>query len=246
MLDSDKNSLSFGRYLQAIRLENKQSLEEVAEKTRVGLGNLLLIEQEDHDRLPAEVFVKGFIRAYAGAIDADGDEAIRRYESRLDVVQKIAGSEAASARGPIKLFWQLLIAVGLFGCIVVASIYGISYFQNRVPGEPPAAQAVTVEQAQNPAAPAQSKRETLQQPEVNEPQKLKLHVDAREETWLKVIIDEGDPREFKLTPGETLAFEAASGYNILIGNAGGIDLTLNGKTIPVPGKSGQVVTLQLP
>ena len=246
MLDSDKNLLSFGHYLQAIRLENRQSLEEVAAKTRIGLGSLLLIEQEDHDQLPAEVFVKGFIRAYAGAIGADGDEAIRRYESRLDVVQKIADSEAASAKGTSRLIWQLLIAVGLFGCIIVASIYGISYFQFQAPGEQPATQPLSMAKEQNSVAQNQVQSEKSLQPEDVEPQKLRLHVDTREETWLKVIIDEGDPKEFKLVPGENLQFEAASGYNILIGNAGGVDLTLNGKPIPVPGKSGQVVTIQLP
>jgi hypothetical protein len=190
--------------------------------------------------------VKGFIRAYANAIGADADEAIRRYESRLDVVQKIAGSEAATARGTSKRVRQLLIAIGLFGCIMVASIYGISYFQGQTPDEPPAVEPVSIEKEQNPAAQTQVQSETIQKPEDVELQKLRLHVDTHEETWLKVIIDEGDPKEFKLVPGESLEFEAASGYNILIGNAGGVDLTLNGKPIPVPGKSGQVVTLQLP
>ena len=90
IMNEDKESLSFGRYLQAIRLEKKISLEQVAAQTRVGLELLLLVEQEDYDQLPAEVYVKGFLRSYAAAIGADGDEAIRRYESRLDVIQKNA------------------------------------------------------------------------------------------------------------------------------------------------------------
>ncbi len=59
-MKTDKETISFGRYLQAIRLEKKISLEQVAEQTRVGLRNLLLVEQEDHEQLPAEVYVKGF------------------------------------------------------------------------------------------------------------------------------------------------------------------------------------------
>ena len=51
-MNSDKESLSFGRYLQAIRLEKKISLEKVSAQTRIGLGNLLLIEQEDYEGLP--------------------------------------------------------------------------------------------------------------------------------------------------------------------------------------------------
>ena len=108
-MNTDKETLSFGHYLQAIRLEKKISLEEVAEQTRVGLGDLLLVEQEDHDQLPAEVYVKGFLRSYAAAIGADGDEAIRRYESRLDVVQKIAKSEASAGKSETRMWRKLII-----------------------------------------------------------------------------------------------------------------------------------------
>ena len=43
----EQDSSSFGRYLQAIRLEKKISLEKVSAQTRIGLANLLMIEQED-------------------------------------------------------------------------------------------------------------------------------------------------------------------------------------------------------
>ena len=107
-MKNNEESLSFGRYLQSIRLEKKISLEEVAAQTRIGLGNLMLVEREDHEQLPAEVFVKGFLRSYAAAIGADGDEAVRRYESRLNVVQKIAESEA-SVEKPVKQVWRYLL-----------------------------------------------------------------------------------------------------------------------------------------
>ena len=55
----NKNSLSFGRYLKAIRIEKGISLDEVSEETRIRIDTLRLIEKEDHDRLPSEVFVTG-------------------------------------------------------------------------------------------------------------------------------------------------------------------------------------------
>ena len=112
-MNNDKQSLSFGRYLQSIRLEKKISLEQVAAQTRVGLGILLLIEQEDHEKLPAEVYVKGFMRSYAAAIGADGDEAVRRYESRLNVVQKIVESEPSVGKPVTRLRRKLIIVLGL-------------------------------------------------------------------------------------------------------------------------------------
>jgi cytoskeletal protein RodZ len=72
----EKVTLSFGRYLQAIRLEKAISLEVVSKETRIRKDMLALIEEENHNKLPNEVFVKGFIRAYAEAIGADGSEAV--------------------------------------------------------------------------------------------------------------------------------------------------------------------------
>ncbi|NNK84858.1 MAG: helix-turn-helix domain-containing protein, partial [Desulfobacterales bacterium] len=69
-MTTEKKSLSFGRYLQDIRLSKGISLETVAEETRIRIDNLLLIEGENHDKLPDEVFVKGFVRAFAKAIGA--------------------------------------------------------------------------------------------------------------------------------------------------------------------------------
>ena len=91
--ETEKTSLSFGRYLQSIRIEKGISLEDVSKETRIRREALLYIEAEDHEKLPDIVFVKGFLRAYAKAIGADGDEAVRRYISRLEVMQRITTSD---------------------------------------------------------------------------------------------------------------------------------------------------------
>jgi cytoskeleton protein RodZ len=76
--------------------------------------------------------------------------------------------------------------------------------------------------------------------------KLVLTVTALELSWLRVTSDQGPPREMTLQPGHTATVEARSHFRLLIGNAGGILLALNDQPVSVPGRSGQVVTLQLP
>jgi hypothetical protein len=71
-------------------------------------------------------------------------------------------------------------------------------------------------------------------------------VSATENTWLKVVTDQGIPAEYNLKAGEHLKLEARSTFNLLIGNAGGVKLNLNNKPVNVPGKRGEVVNLQLP
>ncbi len=47
------------------------------------MQTLNYIENEELYNLPEEVFVKGFLRAYAKVVGADGDEAVKLYLSSL-------------------------------------------------------------------------------------------------------------------------------------------------------------------
>jgi cytoskeletal protein RodZ len=246
-MESDKEPLSFGRYLQATRLEKKISLEQVSQQTRIGRGNLLLIEQEDHERLPAAVYVKGFLRAYAKAVGADDDEVIRRYASRLDVVQKISGSESSSKKIARGTWWKLLFSLVLLICIIGLSIFAVVFFRQAPDADKPLEQKAAVEKEQ--AVETQTEQqghETESKPAKAVPEKFVLHVTAVEDTWLKVIMDEKGSREYSLKSGGQIKLEAATGFNLLIGNAGGIKITLNDKPVSIPGKSGDVVTIELP
>jgi len=71
-------------------------------------------------------------------------------------------------------------------------------------------------------------------------------VTAMEDTWLKAIVDEKGSTEYNLKSGDQIEIEAVSGFNLLIGNAGGIKITLNDKPVSVSVKSGEVVTIELP
>ena len=245
-MNTNHDSLSFGRYLQAIRLEKKISLEKISAQTRIGLANLLLIEQEDIEQLPAEVFVKGFLRSFAAAIGADGDEAVSRYESRLNIVQKIAVSEDFIGKPPPRMWLKLLISLILLGFIVASSIFGISFFRHQPDTDPHQEQAVSADKSQ--AADTQKHQvvgsDTKSASVVSE--KLLLNVTALEDTWLKVIIDEKDSSEYTLTSGDKLELEATTGFNLLIGNSGGVKITFNDKPVSLAGKSGEVVTINLP
>lgn len=80
---------------------------------------------------------------------------------------------------------------------------------------------------------------------INQQEQLALIVHATEETWIRMQIDDKEPFEALLRPGEEVSYKAAV-FNVDIGNAGGVRLQFDGKTIENLGKSGQVVHLRLP
>lgn len=75
---------------------------------------------------------------------------------------------------------------------------------------------------------------------------LTLKANIREETWVKLFIDDNEPKEYIFRPGRQYKWKAEKGFELLIGNAGGIDLELNGETVENPGTEGQVVRLSIP
>ncbi len=72
---------SVGRYLRRHRVEKRMSLEEVARATRVPIISLERIELDRFDELPGEVFVRGFLTAYARAVGLEPEDVLARYTS---------------------------------------------------------------------------------------------------------------------------------------------------------------------
>lgn len=73
-----------------------------------------------------------------------------------------------------------------------------------------------------------------------------LSIHAVKNTWLKVIADDQEVVKYRLKMGDRLDLTAVSRFNILIGNAEGVQLTLNDRPFPVSGKSGQIVNIEIP
>jgi hypothetical protein len=73
---------------------------------------------------------------------------------------------------------------------------------------------------------------------------LKAYV--REGTWLRIFVDDQDPKEYIFRPGSQPEWRAKAGFELLVGNAGGIELEFEGKKIENLGALGQVVRLRLP
>lgn len=79
LLDPDH----FGCFLRRAREERNLTLREVAEATKVPHASLERLESADLAGLPAEVFVRGFIRSYARAVGVPDTEPLSRFDRAL-------------------------------------------------------------------------------------------------------------------------------------------------------------------
>ena len=79
-----------GRVLKATREMHGLTLDDVARETKIRRWYFECIEEESYPDLPAPVYLKGFLRQFAGILRLDGDKVVQDYLARMapPVVQK--------------------------------------------------------------------------------------------------------------------------------------------------------------
>ena len=91
-IDSDAPQIEsggdIGSALKAIREQQKLTLEQLADMTRVRRAYLADIEAMRLDRLPSRPFTIGYIRAYAEALGLDGERAVERFKAEEPILDE--------------------------------------------------------------------------------------------------------------------------------------------------------------
>jgi cytoskeletal protein RodZ len=273
MTPAETPATSLGGYLRALREAKGGSLEDMARSTRVGVRHLEALEEERLADLPSPVFVRGFIRAYCGFLREAPEEALRHYEA---LAGERAAAQAANAPPRPRTTWansSVLVGVALLVILGIALIVinltvrrtgGTSVAAPKTdvsatepsptPAPPPAVQVAPPGEASRPApappasAPAATPAPTPA-PAVAKsgPGPQRLLIKAVEPTWIRVQPDEGRATEELLPAGASREWSAERRFLVTIGNAGGVEVAVNGKVLPPLGPKGTVIQrLELP
>jgi cytoskeletal protein RodZ len=240
----DPGIASLGSYLRKLRLARNGSLEDMARSTRITERHLKALESDDRSELPAPVFVKGFIRAYCDFLGESADEALGLYRELLGT-QPISEARPVSARGSASWMGHPIVVSGVlllvFGVGLLALNRGVRGGSERA--LEPAATAQHAEPAAPPSPPAEMA--SVSEPDSSAAQRLV--VKAVEATWIRVQTDDGRVAEELLLPGTTREWTSDKHFLLTVGNAGGVELELNGRPLPSLGARGAVIhRLSLP
>ncbi len=73
---------SIGQVLKHEREERRLSIEEVSSTTRIPRKALESLEEDRFEDLPSGVFVRGFIKAYASAVDIDAERVLAQFDEQ--------------------------------------------------------------------------------------------------------------------------------------------------------------------
>ncbi|MBI4618720.1 MAG: helix-turn-helix domain-containing protein [Desulfobacterales bacterium] len=119
---------SFGEYLRKERESRSVSLEEISAATRIRKVFLEAIEGDDTDKLPAEVFLKGFLKAYASYVGLDKDEVVLQYKRYLDGLKNV---EEITPPPKKPLFSRRLLIAFPLAIILIVFLFFYFYLGKR-------------------------------------------------------------------------------------------------------------------
>lgn len=93
---------TIGTYLKKQREMRGIPLEAIASATKINLRCLQALESDDLEKLPGEVFAKGFVRAYAKVTGLNADEAALQYEEYARSLQGLPNQKEESKKPPFE------------------------------------------------------------------------------------------------------------------------------------------------
>jgi len=219
------------------------SLEEASSRTQIKQEFLKMLEEEDYALLPDPIYLSGFLRRYASFLDLDGEAILACFQQELSkpLDSRFQPAERESP-WPMKrwrrpLLWALFLAAGV--TLLLIWICWISQQGGRavLPSLSPAPPASQPQVKRGPPGPSLSTRPDSVPKEGGHV----LSLFARQRTWLAIQADEGRPREMMLQEGERITLSARQRFRMTLGNAGGVEMVLDGKPLPPPGLPGEVV-----
>jgi cytoskeletal protein RodZ len=236
-MDSEE---SVGKYLKKERESRNLSLGEVAKNTRITEQILAAIENDRYDLLPSATYIRGFLSAYAKSMGIDPNDVILRYQRCHEIGKSPVLESASGEKTSLKTKYRWVIPVVLGGILLGLILFYFGPPSSTPPIQPPPPKPAAKPEPKEPlpVSPPQSV-------DIVKPREapFSLQLKAVEETWVRIQINGQPEREMILKPGETILHQASDRIQLLIGNAGGLDLTFNGKALEKFGKSGEVVAL---
>lgn len=208
------------------------------------------IEEGNRSMLPHDVYTRGYIRKYssllgiAEVVEAyleKAQETPSESESDTKIIPNIEKKTTSKVRERKSVLSGGNISkTPIIYAAVVLIIAGYFIFDN-VRKDVDATYKLR-DAIENSAVTGASDEGKVHSPILDD---KKLMITCSERTWISIIIDNNEKKEFMLKSQEVVVLNAKEKFDILVGNAGGVKIFFNGKDIGFSGESGQVKRVTL-
>jgi len=238
--------MSLGSMISKARVDARLSIEDLSASTNIRISLIREMEANNFSHCGGETYARGHIRNIAQRLGIDPQIFIAAFEeehmlagrSMQDMlVETNAMKQPEESR---KLSWKVLAAISVVS-LGVAGLVQIIVSNTSTPEIPSPISSVTA----SPSTSATPEASPTAEATLSTGTGVEVVITAtRAKSWL--FVSDASGRTLfsgQISRGTTKTFTTDVSLNFKIGNAGGVDLVVNGKKIDSVGADGEVVTL---
>ncbi len=229
------------------------SIDELSAATNIRAPLLRQIESDNFSQCGGETYARGHLRNIATKLNVDPQLFLTAFEDEQMHVDRsmqdllVENSVMREPRENRKVSWKVLVAISI-STLFIAGIGQILISNNSTPDIPIALEETTepstsAEPTTEPTAAVEE--EPTDEPVISTGEGVEVIITAtRARSWLFVSDSSGQTLfSGQISRGTSKTFTASEQLNLKVGNAGGVDLTVNGRNLDPIGVDGQVVSV---
>ena len=238
--------MSLGALITKSRTDARLSIEDLAKATNIPVTLLREMENDNFKKCGGETYARGHLRNIAAKLGIDERIFLDLFETEVTAPAKPIremlneNNVTMSYQEPKRISWKVLAAGSAAVLILFAGVQ--FFFSNVDNGNEPeifiATSATPSQEAVESVAPS-----TAASPEITGGVNVEL-VASRGTTWLLATNENGEVLfSGQVRQGSSKSFNEAAQVNLRVGNAGGVDISVNGKDVGSIGANREVVNL---
>ena len=241
--------MSLGSSITQARKSAGLSIEDLSASTNIRTALLKEIESNNFANCGGETYARGHIRNIATKLGVDPLIFIAAFEDEqmhTDRSMKELLVENSVMRQPEearKVSWKVLATISV-SSLFIAGLAQIIISNTATVEIPEPIASITATESATPS-PEASEATPTEQATVSTGEGVELVVSAsRAKSWL--FVSDATGRTLfsgQMSRGSSKTFRTDVSLNVKIGNAGGVDLTVNGKKVDSIGVDGEVVSV---
>ncbi len=237
--------MEIGKTLQETREALGLSLEAVEEETKIRRKYIQALEQEQFQVLPGPIYAKAFLKNYAKFLGIKVEEIMEEYRlqfSAQTVPEETVAPPVEKVRVKAKTqeqprYWLYAVSAIIIIGVIVSIIYGTKGMWQQRPADDGSDQLQAGEQNQLPAQqPLPGQADVAKEASV----KVVLNVKS-DRCWIRVDVDGTPSFQGELTANQSKEFEGKEKVAFTLGNAGVVEVIVNGQNMGFLDGYGQVI-----
>jgi cytoskeletal protein RodZ len=249
--------MSLGSVIRQARIDAGLSIDDLSERTSIRAGLLKEIESDDFTKCGGETYARGHLRNIAPLLKMDAGVLLELYENEQSMqprrIQEMLAENNVMTNPVDKktISWKTLAGISLATLALLGAVQII--ISNSKTTEISSPEAVATESATAEATntseaqptPTATSTPTTVRDTYSSGTGVSVKVAAsRGNSWLFVSDANGTTLySGQIRSGQNLNFSSSTRVSLKVGNAGAVDVSVNGKGAQQIGDDGEVITV---